>query len=442
VHLREEGMTPREVMVSESQERMVFEVEPSDANGIIDIAAKYDLLASVIGEVIAEPVYRVKWNGETVADIPVDALCTSPPMYEREVGEIPQVLEAPPEEPPSLKQALLSVLSSPNVASKSWVYTQYDHTVGIRTISPMGQDAAILRMLGPDSEPIPCGAVALSCGVNPRHVFIEPRNGTYGAVLENAANLACAGARPFAVVDCLNFGDPDDPRVFAEFAGAVDGISAACRDLDVPVVGGNVSFYNESEEHGTAVKPTPSIGMLGWIDEPGNAPPLMFPADGEEVFLLGNPAQSGLGGSEFYALHGGQGSLPPLPPDATSAIGNIREMVSAGLFSSCHDVSLGGMAASLAEMARGRGAEIDITTVGGDPLVSLFSEAHCRWLVSVPTDKIDEFKRTCSLNSVALGKTGYDGLKIRAANETVRLSTEEINEALDSLTLLMRAGAR
>jgi len=442
VHLREDGMTPREVMVSESQERMVLEVAPGDAQAIIDIAAKYDLQASVIGEVISEHRYRVTWNGEVVADIPLDALCTNPPMFEREADIAPDIVEKPPGRLPRLKDAVLAVLSSPNVASKSWVCNQYDHTVGIRTLNRMGADAAVLRLLGPDGEPVNSGAIALSCGVNPRHVFLNPRDGAYGTVLENAANIACAGARPLAVVDCLNFGDPDDPKVFAEFAGAVDGIAAACRDLDVPVVGGNVSFYNESEEHGTAIKPTPSIGMVGWVEKPENAPPVAFPANGERIFMVGSPTPPGLGGSEFYALYGGEGPLPALPEDPATTIQEMMTLVSGGQVSSCHDVSLGGLAAALSEMAVERGADIELSPLGNDAYVSLFSEAHCRWLVTVPAGRKEEFVRTCPLHHVELGVVVGRDVKIRVAGDAVELTAGELRKAMESLTLLMRAGAK
>lgn len=269
-------MHPVEIMLAESQERMLLEVDPGDVALIGKIAERYDLPWSDIGEVIAEPVYRVTFHGRVVCDLPIDFLCGEAPLCDWE--KEPYSLERPFARPSgSIRDLALRVLSHPEVADKSWVYEQYDHDVQIRTLS-IGRDSGLLRLEGE--------TLALSCGCNPRHIHLSPYTGTANTVLENACNLACAGATPLCIVNCLNFASPLHPDIYWQLEQSVLGMGDMARKINTPVVGGNVSLYNESDEMGTQIKPTPSIGMIG----KGTRYSIPMPKDG---FMLCTPWRDG-----------------------------------------------------------------------------------------------------------------------------------------------------
>jgi phosphoribosylformylglycinamidine synthase len=393
VPLREPDMTPYEILLSESQERMLVVAHKGHEERVREILAKWDLSAEVIGEVIAEPVYRVTEGDRVVAEFPGSRLVTECPMYSpaaeeseairqlrgRDVSKIP---ELPEEDDPVW--TLERLLSAPTVASKAWVYRQYDTSVRTNTVVGPGSDAAVIRLRGTDR------ALALKTDCNGRYVYLDPREGGRIAVAEAARNVACSGGRPMAITNCLNFGNPTRPEVFFQFREAVLGMGEACRELGTPVTGGNVSFYNENPAG--AVYPTPVIGMVGLVESLEHVTRMMFREDGDDIVLLGEPTTE-IGGSEYLArIHGVVAGAPPRC-DLTrerAVIESLLEAIAAGLVRSAHDCSEGGLAVALAECTMGDrdrlvGADIDLGAWASLPLRALlFGEAQGRVIVSTP----------------------------------------------------------
>ncbi|TAJ45446.1 phosphoribosylformylglycinamidine synthase subunit PurL [Methanofollis fontis] len=411
VHLRESGMNPVEIMLAESQERMLVEVLPDDVAAIGAIAEKYDLRWSEIGEVIAEPRYIVEYNGEVVCDLPIDLLVGGTPgcALEKQAKEYDATYTPPAGD---LKALALAVLSHPDIASKRWITEQYDHDVQVRSVS-LSHDAAVLRLED--------AALVLSCGCNPRHIALLPHANAANAVYENAANLACLGAEPLAIVNCLNFASPLHPEVFWEMEQAVLGLGDMARALATPVVGGNVSLYNESDEYGTEIRPTPSIGMVG----KGPLCRWTRPAAGDLLAVVGAEGAH-LGGSVLDALTGCGGEAPPMADPSILSL--IRERVRGGAFTGITDISRGGLCAALAKLAPD--AEV---TLEGDAVTALFSETCGRFLVGV-TDE----SALAGLPARIIGRVGGEGLRITAGAEGVTLSPEEIEFSLSSITRQMR----
>ncbi|WP_135610737.1 phosphoribosylformylglycinamidine synthase subunit PurL [Methanococcoides sp. AM1] len=433
VVLRESGMTPYEIMISESQERILFEVEPENVDELLDIAKKYDLHASMIGELTERLYYTVEFEGEVVADMPVKLLTEGAPTFERP-STAPQERDIgdKPELPADLKQAVLDILSSHNIASKDWIYRQYDHEVQIRTVEKPGSDAAVLRIA--DGM-----GLAMSCGCNPGHTLLDPYEGGKGTLVENSMNLAVKGAQGIALVDCLNFGNPERPDIYWQFKQAILGLGDAARDLSIPVVGGNVSLYNESGEYGTAIVPTPSIGLIGITDDIETVPGSFFEGEGNSVILVGNTFDE-MGGSEYYNIKGlrNNGRAPKVPEDAPKIVESIIDMIRSGNVVAAHDVSAGGLAVTLSEMCNETGANIDISDVGEDlrPDDVLFSESHARAiLVTSEKDKVVEMLG--DLQYSVIGTVGGDDLHIKGREFDIFLSMKEIAEARASLTKLM-----
>src|SRR5687767_11732457 len=313
VPVREEGMTPYEILLSESQERMLVVAHRGRDREVREILEKWDLTAEVIGEVIAEPVYRVTEGSKVVAEFPGSRLVTDCPVYYPEAREGEEVqrlravdVHAIPERPEEADPlwTLEQLLTSPTIANKSWVFRQYDSTVRASTIvGPGVSDAAVVRLKGSDK------AIAVKTDCNGRYVYLEPRTGGRIAVAEAARNVACTGARPLAITNCLNFGNPRRPEVFFQFREAVGGMADACEALGTPVTGGNVSLYNESPNG--AVYPTPVIGMVGLIDDIDHVTRATFQTPGDAIVLLGEPTDE-LGGSEYLArIHGVTAGAPP-----------------------------------------------------------------------------------------------------------------------------------
>jgi phosphoribosylformylglycinamidine synthase len=391
VPVREEGMTPYEILLSESQERMLVVALKGRERQVVEILEKWDLTAAVIGEVIAEPVYRVMEGERVVAEFPGSRLVTDCPVYHpeaRESGEIAAlrardphaVAERPEERDPAW--TLEQLLSSPTIASKEWVYRQYDSTVRTGTVvGPGPSDAAVIRLRGTDR------ALAMKTDCNGRYVYLDPRVGGRIAVAEAARNVACAGARPMAITNCLNFGNPKRPEVFFQFREAVFGMGDACRALGTPVTGGNVSLYNENPKG--AVFPTPVVGMIGVLDSAAHATRAPFDADGDAIVILGEPTDE-LGGSEYLArIHGELLGAPPrCDLDRERAvIEALLEAIRGGHVRNAHDCAEGGLAVALAECCvmerdRARGAEVDLGAWGALPLRALlFGEAQGRVVV-------------------------------------------------------------
>ncbi len=411
VHQREPNMRPVEIMLAESQERMLIEVAPADVPQMGAIAEKYDLKWSDIGEVIAEPRYIVSFHGRTVCDLPIDFLCGDAPECAWEQRPYDAVKPFTPPEA-GLRDLFLAVLSHPEVASRDWVVEQYDHDVQLRTVALNG-DAAVLR-LGEEG-------LALSCGCNPRHIFLSPYDGTANAVFENAANLACAGAEPLCIVNCLNFASPVHPEIYWQIAESVRGMGDMARAMGVPIVGGNVSLYNESDEMGTQIKPTPSIGMIGRV----RLRPRSFPREGMSLALIGSTGDH-FGGSVLDAMTG-CGGFPPSRADPAMVV-LIRNLVRSHPDLAVTDLSQGGLAAALASFCPGARIDLD-----GSPLSALFGETYGRFLVAFHDER-----DLGGLPFQVLGEVTPGGFDIGGTGTRFTVSEAEVKSALSSLTRTMR----
>jgi len=385
---REEGMTPYECLLSESQERMLIVASRGKEEVVHRIFEKWDLDAALVGEVTDDGLWTITEGGQTVASIPVGALTDDAPVYDRPRQEPADFAarQVQPELAPhgDCGFVLKALLASPNIADKRWVYRQYDHMVRLGTlIRPGAADAAVIRI--PDTDK----AVAVSTDCNSVHVKADPYMGSQGVIAEAARNVACTGAEPIAVTDCLNFGNPERPEVMWEFERAVAGLGDALRELDVPVVSGNVSLYNETGDKG--IHPTPSIGMVGLIDAPARSVGMGLPGSGGAIVLLGTPRPI-LGASAYsQVIHGVEQGAPPKVHwrEERALLSLLREGVARGLIQAAHDVSDGGLAVALAEMAiaggpKGTGCQVNVPAYP-DPVARelyLFGETHgCAWVV-------------------------------------------------------------
>lgn len=386
---REPGMTPYEVLLSESQERMLVVARPDQESALLAIAEKWDLPCTRVGAVTDDKVWRILEDGEEVCRIPVAALVDEVPRYARDVAEPPYLAEvhARMPEPAAIAAveplaALETLLSAPTIARKRWVWEQYDHTVQTHTmLGPGRADAALLLLPGTR------GAIALTTDGNGRYAYCDPRRGGVLAVAEAARNLACVGARPLAITDCLNFGNPEKDAVYFQFVEAVRGIAEACRALDVPVVSGNVSFYNESPAG--AIHPTPTIGMVGLLED-RDARPRGQVVAGDAILLLGGDGTH-LGAGSFLAevlgVVGGRAPEADLAAERRHAE-IVRELVREGLAAVSHDLSDGGLAVAAAELCfglpAGLGMAFEPPEADGPPHGSLFGEDGARYLLLVP----------------------------------------------------------
>ena len=399
---RESAMTPYEIMLSESQERMLLVAARGREEEIKRVFSKWELDAVEIGHVTDDGILRVKMDGRVVAEVPVRALTDEAPVYEKPTsrpewqdgleGFDPLSLPVPVD----LTETFLALMGSPAIASKEWVYRQYDQQVGINTLVMPGSDAGVLRIKGTRK------AVAVTTDCNARFVYLNPRVGAAMAVAEAARNLAVTGARPLGLTDCLNFGSPERPEILWQFKEAVAGIAEACRALDIPVVGGNVSFYNETL--GQAILPTPVIGMAGLIEPAESRRTQWFEREGDRIALLGPEAVS-LGGSEYlWAIHGKMaGRLAPLDLQQERRVHEAcRAAIAAGLVRGAHDCSEGGLAVTLGESCVsgpkpiGATVELDGDELDGDDRradLVLFGEGPSRVVVSVPPEGERHFER-------------------------------------------------
>jgi len=391
VPVREQGMTPYEILLSESQERMLVVAKLGHEDDVRAILAKWDLEAAVIGEVISEPVYRVTEGERVVAEFPGSRLVTECPQYVLEPRESDALKAArgrsahavvPRDEERDHAWTLERLLSSPTIASKKWVWQQYDSTVRTSTVRGPGSDAAVVKLRGTDK------AIALCIDGNGRHVALSPRNGGRAAVAEAARNVACTGARPMAITNNLNFGNPKKPEVYFQLSEAIAGMGEACTVLETPVTGGNVSLYNENPQG--AIHPTPTIGMVGLIESLSHVTPSAFQAVGDDIVLLGDCTDE-LGASEYLLeIHGLTIGEPPVcdPSRERALIEALLESIRSGVVRSAHDCSDGGLAVALAECAmadreRMCGFSVDLSVWATLPhRALLFGEAHARVVVS------------------------------------------------------------
>ncbi len=382
VRRREEGMEAFEVMISESQERMLAVVEPAKLEAVLGVCAEWELEACVLGEVTDSGRLEVRDGGDIVADVPAASLSEEAPLYERPARRpewLARLRSAPAgdDPPPDLRAALATVLASPGVASKRWAWEQYDHMIFLGTMRGPGEDAAVLRLAGSDV------AVAMSVDGPGRYCYLDPYEGTRLAVAEAARNVAVTGARPLAVTNCLNFGNPEKPEVMWQFQEAVRGLGDACRALDLPVTGGNVSFYNETK--GRAIYPTPVIGVLGALTPADASVGCGFSRAGDAIVLLGATHPEDLGGSDFAALvHGIVAGRPPrLDIEAERRLHRLLQKAAArSLMVSAHDCSGGGLAVALVESALAGEVGFAVTLPHGAAHRVLFSESASRALVT------------------------------------------------------------
>jgi phosphoribosylformylglycinamidine synthase len=387
VPLREGDMEPFEIMISESQERMLCVVEPERLAEVLDLCARWEVRATPIGEVTDTRHLRVFDDDELVGDMPVEALVDDCPLYDLDPIEPESPVYADPPrrlaEGASAEDTLLALLGSPNIASKRYVFEQYDSIVGSRTARRPGTADAAVLMLAADGGQ---GALAVSIDGNGRRVACDPYTGAVEAVLECARNLACVGAEPLGLTNCLNFGNPEKPHIAWQLTRAVEGMRDACLALGVPVVGGNVSLYNEGG--GGPIYPTPIVGMVGKLPDPERAPGAGFVEEGHAVALLG-PFSPALEASELEKLRGrlAQG-LPELDlAEHAAALEALREAVRGAGLASVHDVSDGGLAAALAEccIEGGLGARVELPAIDEE---ALFGEGPGGVVVSGPPEAV------------------------------------------------------
>ena len=438
---RESGMTPYEVMLSESQERMVAAVKPAHVADVQTWFEHWDLHAEVIGEVTNDGIARVFDGDREVAAAPV-SLLTSPPAYtpdaERDAEAVvraafdPSTL--PDLDPTQANDALLQLLASPNIASKRWVYRQYDHMVGTNTVVTPGSDAAVLRVRG-----LKQGLAVCTDGPG-RAVELDPYAGSARAVAEAARNIACTGARPVAVTDCLNFANPERPAIYYQLSESIRGMADACRAFGTPVVSGNASLYNESEDG--PVTPTPVVGMLGIISDITQTVPMAFQDEGDEIWLLGGALEqppSSLGGSEYLSVLHGM-SAGPIEVDLEvepALIDVLVEAAEQGLLKSAHDCSDGGLAVALVEsaIAGDVGLALEAELVGRLD-ASLFGEAGARAVVSVAAESADGLRPIANERGLAaskIGAVGGDRLRIGAIDLPLSAASDAWNSALPNL---------
>jgi phosphoribosylformylglycinamidine synthase len=419
---REAGMQPYEVLMSESQERMLLVVRRGGEAAVEAVFQKWGLHAAAIGEVTEDGLLTVLDGGRPVAELSAEFL-TTPPRYDMPVLTPPELAAiqafdpATVPEPPDYGAALVQLLGSPNLASKRWIWEQYDHTVQGNTVAGPGGDAAVLRV----REAAPLG-LALTLDGNGRYVAVDPYQGARLSVAEAARNLSCVGAEPRIVTDGLNFGNPDKPERYFFFREAVRGIADACRELDLAVVSGNVSFYNESPDG--PIHPTPIIGMAGVLPDVARRAASGFGAEGEAILLVGElePAPS-LGASEYLAVCAGieAGRPPRLDMALEMAVqAAVRRLIQAGMVTAAHDVAAGGLAVALAEccIAGGHGAAVRLPREASAD--SLFGEAPSRVILAVSPDKLEGARRGLGAAGVAfveLGRVAGTTLRVEGAFE-------------------------
>ena len=411
---REPGMTPYELMLSESQERMLMVAKAGKEEECLRICRKWDLDVAVVGKVTGDGLLRVLDQGQVVAEIPAKALADDGPRYERPYSppayqdmltnlnydSIPDVKDA--------NAALLTLLSSPTIASKRWVYEQYDHMVRTNTIVRPGSDAAVVRIKGTNK------AVAMTVDCNGRYCLLHPYEGARLAVVEAARNLVCSGAEPIGLTDCLNFGNPERPDIMWQFVLAIEGLKDACEHFKIPIVSGNVSFYNET--NGLSIYPTPMLGMVGLIDEADRAMSQWFRDEGDAIVLLGKTRED-LGGSEYLKVlqHREQGSPPFLSLETEKALQDcVLKVIHEGLVQSAHDCSDGGLAVALAECcvsgpsaARGAVVKLGLGSLRRDAL--LFGESQSRVILSTRPNAVESLLSRAAEAGVPAAQIGTVG---------------------------------
>ena len=449
VHEREPNMNAMEYLLAESQERMCYEVRPENVERVHEIADRYDLGSSVIGEV-TDGNYVCTFEGETVVDAPAEFLGDGAPFRDLPAEEPDQPDRDLPEV--ALGEAFETVVASPNTASKRWVYRQYDHEVQVRTATLPGDDAAVLA-IRPDGEAAGDGGgasddaavgadgagvgLAYSAGADPNWTDAAPYEGARAVALENATNVAAKGATPHAAVDCLNGGNPEKPEVYGGFKGIVDGLAEMCATLDVPVVGGNVSLYNDSATG--PIPPTPTLALVG-VKDGYDAPPAALSGEGDLLLVgaraLEGDAEARLGGSELLAQFGGTDRFPELLDDPAGFVTTLADVADAESTLATHDVSHGGLAVTLAEMLTadaGASVEIDAPTKG-DPATLLFGEQAGRAVIETtdPAAVREAFDGVAPVYDLGTAD-GSGTLDLSVGNETLSAEAGTVASLRDTI---------
>ncbi|MEA2572365.1 MAG: phosphoribosylformylglycinamidine synthase subunit PurL [Acidobacteriota bacterium] len=448
VPVRESGMTPYEIMLSESQERMLIVAKKGREDEVLRVFERWDLNAAVVGEVTDDGFVRLIWHGEEVAAIPVDPISTEAPVYERPIARpayadaVTPLLDRQRVDDGDLTDELLRLVASPNLCSKHWIWEQYDTTVRTNTLAgPERRDAAVVRVKGTGR------ALAMTSDVNPVYCYLDPYEGGKQAVAEAARNIAASGARPVAITDCLNFGSPERPDIMWQFSEAIRGISEACVALDTPVVSGNVSFYNETE--GNAVYPTPTVGMVGILDDEETGRGVTFPKPGLDIIILGATTEE-LGGSEWQQANMPEALAAPPRVDLERERALIELLLALAenkLVQSVHDISNGGLAIALAECAVGGiGGHIELANYATDldAIALLFSESQARAIVSCANDQTDALLARASKARVParqIGRTETAMFLIeRDGVPLIRTTTPELTRIWRSAFALLLGG--
>lgn len=422
---REQNMTAYELMLSESQERMLLVVKKGREQEIIDVFTRYGLDAVAVGHVIEEKVFRIKQHGEVQAEIPVDALAEEAPVYYLPSQEASyyQEFQKIGNKIPTVEDCgavLKQLLQQPTIASKEWVYDQYDSMVQTNTVTGPGSDAAVVRIKGTNKS------LAITTDCNSRYIYLDPETGGKIAVAEAARNIICSGARPLGLTDGLNYGNPTNPEVFWQMEKSVEGMSAACEVLGTPVISGNVSLYNQSKAK--AIFPTPIVGMVGLHESLEHITPSFFQHTGDVIYVIGESRQE-FGGSELQNLLQGiyEGKAPEIDLDVEAKRqAKVLEAIQNGLVVSAHDLAEGGLGVALAECLfydTSLGADVQVS---GNAVVELFSETQSRFLVSVKPEMKEAFEKVVE-DAVEIGLVTADGQLTIRSNEGEILS-ENVEE--------------
>lgn len=418
VPLRDPSLSPEEILMSESQERMCAIVEPSKIARFLEICKKWDVTATVIGEVTDGDRLIITWHGEVIVDVPPRTVAHEGPVYNRPMAKpayldalTAQVLSLPmPKTKEEIREAVLQLMASPNMADKSWVTSQYDKYVQGNTIASQPEDSGMIRI----DEQTHLG-VALATDANASWSYLNPYEGAKLALAEAARNIATAGAKPLAVTNCLNFGSPEDPEVMWQFAETVRGLADGCLEMGLPVTGGNVSFYNQTGS--VAILPTPVIGVLGVIQDVRTRTAMALERSGLDLYLLGE-THDDFAGSEWAYMHGQRGGKTPVA-DLQREIRLINLLLEGQpIFEAAHDLSQGGLAASLSEMTLRKNIGATIT-LSGEVATALLSETPGRVIVAIESKNADRLAGLAKTQNIALTKIGTSGGISLTINEAV-----------------------
>ena len=443
VPCREEGMTPYEMMLSESQERMLMVLKPGKEPMAEAIFRKWELDFAVIGEVTDTGHMVLTWQGETVCDIPLGPLAEDAPLYDRPAASradyaawanVAPLGDVPPSA--DLGADLLTLMGGADLASRSWIWQQYDSQVGADTLQKSGGDAAVVRIHGSRK------ALAMSTDCTPRYCYADPYEGGKQAVAETYRNISAVGATPLAITNCLNFANPQRPEIMAQIVGCLEGMGDACRALDYPIVSGNVSLYNESKATGggSAILPTPAIGGVGLMADYGTMATVAFKAEGEAIFVIGQ-SNGHLGQSLWLReVHGREeGAPPPVYLDLERRHAEfVRSLIASGKVSAVHDISDGGIAVALAEMslAGGIGANVNIEAGPNGRTADAFGEDQGRYLITMPNEgNVKEHARQLGVAIEWIGTTGGEDLLLKRHDEQpweYRIPLDQLREANDA----------